>query len=203
MIPQSIIWLGFFVLIPLLASVNIAIAMQFNKNLFPIILITYLLSHLAVAVRSQDHWEEPTLRMGIDFNFGATTTGSPFGYGLGINMLAKVVLSEQLTLVGSAGYGSLFTKDTSPIADYSYIPLKTMLKVFPVEENIYIAGTIGAGFGILKGSKTAFIFGGGLGYQWLTGYDLGLRYEGYQQPPSSTTYHPLNGQFALSFSYHF
>ncbi len=147
--------------------------------------------------------DQPMLKVGIDVSLGATTKSSPFGYALGIDLLLSYKLSDQLTVLASAGYGSLLTKDTSPIADYNFIPLRASVKIFPFMENIYVSGIIGAGFGILKGSKTSLIFGGGTGYEWPKGYDLGFKYEGYQQSMSSTTYQPRNGQFALVFTYHF
>lgn len=147
--------------------------------------------------------DQPMLKVGIDFSLGTTAKSSPFGYALGIDLLLNYKLSDQLTVLASAGYGSLLTKDTSPIADYNFVPLRATVKVFPFMENIYLSGIIGAGFGVLKGSKTALIYGGQAGYEWNSGYDLGIKYEGYQQSMSSTTYQPRNGQFALVFTYHF
>jgi len=156
----------------------------------------------STTVKSQ-YQDQPMLKIGIDVSLGATAKSSPFGYALGIDLLLSYKLSDRLTVLASAGYGSLLTKDTSPIADYNFIPLRASVKIFPLMENIYISGIIGAGFGILKGSKTSLIFGGGTGYEWIKGYDLGVKYEGYQQSKNSTTYQPRNGQFALVFTYHF
>jgi len=147
--------------------------------------------------------DQSMLKVGIDVSIGATNKSSPFGYALGIDLLMSYKLSDQLTVLASAGYGSILTKDTSPVADYNFIPLRTSVKIFPFMENIYVAGIVGAGFGILKGSKTALIFGGGTGYEWTKGYDLAIKYEGYQQSKSSTTYQPRIGQFAVLFTYHF
>lgn len=143
------------------------------------------------------------LNLGFDASIGTTTKNSPFGYALGFDLVLKYKLSDQLSSSVALGYARLLTKDTSPIPDYDFIPLKGSIKIFPTPMPIYFAATAGVGFGIQKGVKTSFLFGGGTGYQWETGYDIGLKYEGYQQSKKSTAYQPLNGQFALTFAYCF
>jgi hypothetical protein len=154
-------------------------------------------------VSAQSSLNQNLLKLGIDASIGTTTNNSPFGYGLGIDMFARYKASDELTLISSVGYGRLLTKDTSPIPDYDFIPIKAGIKIFPMIEHFYVLGTVGAGFGIRNGSKTALIFGGGTGYESNKGYDLSVRYEGYQQNKKSTTYQPINGQFAIVLTYNF
>lgn len=153
---------------------------------------------------AQQYGRRSTFSAGIDAALGVTSKSSPFGYGLSLSTVANVRLSDQLSMLGSVGYSGLFTKDTSPVADYHFIPLKAGVKIFPItDQQFYFSCSVGAGFGLIKGSKPSFIFGGGLGYEWLNGYELMLKYEGYQQRQSSTTYQPLNGQFSVAFGYYF
>ncbi|RZK56201.1 MAG: hypothetical protein EOO91_12615 [Pedobacter sp.] len=56
---------------------------------------------------------------------------------------------------------------------------------------------------IQDGSKTSLIFGGGTGYEFNNGLEIGIRYEGYQQDSSSSTYQPVNGQYAVRIGYNF
>ncbi len=143
------------------------------------------------------------IKIGFDASIGAATKNSAFGYSLGISLLAKYKLSNELTAVAGLGYTRLLTKDTSPIPDYDFIPLRAGVKVFPIMESVYIQGNVGAGFGTRNGSTPVFLFGGAAGYEWEQGYDLSIRYEGYQQSRKSTTYQPLNGQISLGLSYWF
>jgi hypothetical protein len=143
------------------------------------------------------------IKLGFNASIGKTTNNSPFGYGLGLDVIAKYQLSEELTAVVGVGYGRLLTKDTSPIPDYDFIPVKASIKVFPFIPYIYLNGIVGTGFGLRKDAKPAFIFGGGAGYEWKKTYDFSIRYEAYQQSRKSTTYQPLNGQFAMAFAYYF
>jgi len=155
------------------------------------------------SIKAQYFSENQPFNLGFDVSIGTTTKNSPFGYALGLDLLLTTVLSDRLSTTASLGYTRLLTKDTSPIADYDFIPLKGALKIFPTSTNIYLTALIGAGFGIQKGVRTSFLFGGGAGYQWEKDYDVSLKYEGYQQSMKSTTYQPLNGQFALTFTYYF
>lgn len=154
-------------------------------------------------LNAQNYVSDKTLNVGFDASIGTTTKRSPFGYGLAFDLLLKYKLSEELSSIGSVGYTRLLTKDTSPIADYDFLPVKVAVKIFPTPANLYLTGLTGAGFGLRKGVKTSFLFGGGLGYQLEGGYDIGLKYEGCKQNKNAITYQPLNGQFAFVFAYFF
>lgn len=167
------------------------------------ILITGLIFLFDEPLRAQYHGDQSLFKIGIETGLGTTTKTSPFNYGISLNMLFNYMLSPELSLIGSVGYSGLLTKDTSPIEDYHFIPVKTSIRIFPINEQVYLSPTVGAGFGVLKNSKPAFIFGGSIGYEWRSGYDLALKYEGYRQSTTSSTYQPLNGQFILAFGYYF
>lgn len=153
--------------------------------------------------------QTPTMNSGIKFKIGVgasagiTRDASPFGYALGADVRVQLDLSPYVALTASGGYTRLFTRDNFPaIADYDFIPAIGGVKVFPIK-GMFLAANVGAGFGIQDGSKTSFIFGGGTGYEWSNGLEIGIRYEGYQQDSSSSTYQPINGQYALRIGYNF
>jgi opacity protein-like surface antigen len=142
-------------------------------------------------------------KIGIGVSAGITRDQSPFSYALGADVKLQYDLSTYVALTASGGYTRLFPRDNFPaLADYDFIPAIGGVKVFPIKR-MFIAGNIGAGFAIKDGSKTSLIFGGGTGYEFNNGLELGIRYEGYQQDSSSSTYQRVNGQYALRIGYNF
>jgi hypothetical protein len=171
-------------------------------KIIPKIILLILLNSLSwLVVNGQQANEIGKLGITVQTSIGMTSPNSPFGYALGIGFGVNASLSEELALGLSVGYSRLLTKDTSPIKDYDFIPLKAWLKIFPTPTSFYATGLTGTGIGIQSGSKPSFIFGGGFGYQWDKSFDLALHFEGYHQQKSSSSYHPFNGQFAIEFSY--
>jgi hypothetical protein len=142
-------------------------------------------------------------KIGVGVSGGITRDASPFSYALGADVRLQLDLSPYVALTASGGYTRLFTRDNFPaIADYDFIPAIGGVKVYPIGR-MFLAANIGAGFAIQDGSKTSLIFGGGTGYEWNNGFEIGVRYEGYQQDSSSSTYQPVNGQYALRIGYNF
>lgn len=156
-----------------------------------------------VTAKAQYNDNVPVFKLGVETGFGITTKRSPFGYSTALHLLANFSLSPELSIIGAVGYSGLFTKDTSPLADLHLLPVKASIRMFPFHEQLYISPTVGAGFGLVHHSKVSFIFGGAIGYEWVKGYDLSLKFEGYKQSAASSTYLPINGQFSLSFGYYF
>lgn len=149
-----------------------------------------------------NQFDNRILKLSFGAEIGIANRMSPFNYGLGFNLQAQYYLSDQLVITASGGYSRLLTKDTSPQPDYDFLPLFAGIKVFPIHQ-FYFLGDIGAGIPIQKGSKMSFIFAGGLGYEVSRNLDLSIKYIGYQQNKSSSTYQPTNGQFALRLGYNF
>jgi len=166
-------------------------------------LVIFILLALFFANNLKAQDEAFGVKFGIGGGLGLTTKTSPFGYGINLNPQLQYNISEALALNLVTGYTRLLTKDTSPIADYDFIPLKLEIKIFPIIENLYTVGLVGAGFGLIKNAKTSLIYGGGLGYQFLNGYDLGVKFERYQQNKNSINYQPKTNQLQLSFTYFF
>ena len=170
--------------------------------LFAVITLT------AFNLKAQDNMMSTTssgmaFKVGIGAGAGITTSNSPFSFATGADLRLQWDLSKDVALTASGGYTRLFNKDSFPaLADYDFIPAIGGVKVFAIKR-MYLAANVGAGFAIKDGSKTSFIFGGGTGYEWDNGFELGVRYEGYQQDSSSLTYQPVNGQFAVRLGYNF
>lgn len=156
---------------------------------------------LTSSLKAQSYDDFIGAKFGIGGGLGITSKNSPYGYAINLNSQLQYSLSNELSLSLITGYTRLLTKDTSPIKDYDFIPAKLEIKIFPVSENFYTAGIVGAGFGIMKGVKINFIYGGGFGYRFSNGCDLGVKYEAYQQSEKSVNYQLRANQFHLSFNY--
>ncbi|RZK56200.1 MAG: hypothetical protein EOO91_12610 [Pedobacter sp.] len=156
---------------------------------------------LTYHLKAQSYDDFLGVKFGIGGGLGLTARSSPFGYAINLNPQIQYSPSEALALNLVTGYTRLLTKDTSPIKDYDFIPLKLEIKIFPITENIYGVGVVGAGLGLMKGVKTNFTYGGGFGYRFLNGYDLGIKYEAYQQSKKSINLQPKASQFQLAFTY--
>lgn len=145
---------------------------------------------------------ETGFKIGIGGGAGIVRDSSPFSYGVGADVRLQLDLAPAVALTASGGYTRLMAREGSVFADYDFIPAVGGVKVYPIK-GMYINGLVGAGFAIQDGSKTSFIFGGCTGYEFNNGLELGIRYEGYQQDGTSSTYQPVNGQYALRLGYNF
>ncbi|RZK56220.1 MAG: hypothetical protein EOO87_05955 [Pedobacter sp.] len=181
--------------------------MKITTKFFAIAALAFAAS-TSSKLQAQEMTTMATTNNGMAFKIGAgvgagiTTGKSPFSYALNADLRLQWDLSPYVALTASGGYTRLMAKENSIIADYDFIPAIGGVKVFAIER-MYLSANVGAGFGIKEGSKTSFIFGGGTGYEWKSGFDLGVRYEGYQQDGTSSTYQPVNGQFAVRLGYNF
>ncbi len=152
---------------------------------------------------SNDHLiTSPKFKIGVGVSGGLTNSDSPFSYGLGADVKLQLDLQQYVSITASAGYTRLMEQDDSAVASYDFIPVVGGIRVYP-SRGFYVGGIIGAGLAIQDGSKTSLIFGGGLGYEWTSGLELGVHFEGYQQDVASTTYQKVNGQYALRLGYNF
>lgn len=142
------------------------------------------------------------LKIGIGASGAITDGNSPFSYGIGADLRVTWKLAPAVGITASGGYTRLVARDNSLVPAYSYIPAIGGVKVYPIR-NMYLNGFAGAGFAVKDGSKTAFLFGGGTGYEWDNGLELGVRYEGNKQNSASVTYQSTVSQYALRLGYNF
>lgn len=143
-----------------------------------------------------------SFKVGLGVSGGITHSASPYDYVLGADFLMQWTLMENLALTGSIGYNRFMGGNG---ADLSFLPAVGGVKVYPGIGKMYLAANVGAGLPIEDGGKLGFVFGGGLGYDWESGFSLGARYEGWQQDSSTSTYLPvhMSQQFALRIGYNF
>ena len=138
-------------------------------------------------------------KVGVGLNGGVFRDKSPMDYAYGADLKLQWDLSPYVAVTASGGYTKLVAKDNAVDADF--IPAKGGVKVFPIKR-MYIATEAGAGIAIQDGAKTNFIYCGGIGYEF-GGFDAGVRYEGYVNDSTSTTYFRKTGQYALRLAYNF
>ena len=139
-------------------------------------------------------------KVGVGINGGLFRESSPMEYAYGADLKLQWDLTKDVAITASGGYTKLMGRNNS--LDVDFIPAKGGVKVFAIKR-MYIATEAGAGIAIEDGAKTNFIYTGGFGYEWNNGLDIGVRYEGYVNDSSSTTYFRQTGQYALRLAYNF
>lgn len=159
----------------------------------------------ASSVKAQDMMTMP-MNNGMAFKVGVGVSGgvfrkqSQFKNAYGADLRLQWDLMKNVALTASGGYTKLMGRNNS--LDVDFIPVIGGVKVFAIER-FYLQGNAGAGLAIQNGAKTNFIYGGGVGYEWKNGFELGARYEGYTNDSGSTTYFPKTAQYALRLGYNF
>ncbi|MFD2864882.1 hypothetical protein [Mucilaginibacter antarcticus] len=139
------------------------------------------------------------LLVGVSFTTFAQSTGSANRFSIGLEGGAPIgdaadfynaviggsikfehpiATSTAFTL--SAGYSAYLGKTVAGIKNPSYtaIPIKAGIK-YHFTEGFYGEGQLGAAIGTKSGSKVAFAYAPGIGYDFGGGVDIGLRYEGW------------------------
>ena len=156
-------------------------------------------------VKAQDMMTMP-MNNGMAFKIGVGVSGglfektSWFKNAYGADLRLQYDLTKDVAITASGGYTKLLSRNKT--TDIDFIPAIGGVKVFAIER-FYLQGFAGAGFAIQDGAKTNFIYGGGVGYEWTNGLEVGARYEGYTNDSSSSTYFPKMHQYALRLGYNF
>jgi opacity protein-like surface antigen len=182
--------------------------MKTTKKIVAIAFLT-VASLISLQLKAQDMTTTSTststgmdLKIGIGASASITDGNSPFSYGIGADVRVTWKLAPAVAITASGGYTRLVARDNSLVPAYSYIPAVGGVKIYPIS-GMYLNGFAGAGFAVKDGSKTSFLFGGGTGYEWENGLELGVRYEGNQQNSASVTYQSIVSQYALRVGYNF
>ncbi|WP_443947164.1 hypothetical protein ACJVDH_08645 [Pedobacter sp. AW1-32] len=139
-------------------------------------------------------------KIGVGVNAGVFPDRSEMDYGYGADIKLQYDLTPFVALTASGGYTRLKWKN-SPLK-FEFIPLVGGVKVFAIER-MYLSGNVGTGLAVKDGANMNFIYGGGLGYEWRNGLDVGVKYEGYVNNSSSDLYFMKTGQFNLRIGYNF
>ncbi len=147
---------------------------------------------ISVNANAQDG-DSKALRLGIGASVGIPTNDG-FNIAVGGDARLQKDFSSNVSGLLSAGYTNFSLKGGN--GSIGYIPVKVGVKVFPVQR-FYFSGELGAGFGTDSGQGTAFVYAPGIGVGTNTGWDFGLRYEGFNQNGGNL------GQVALRVAYGF
>ena len=156
-------------------------------------------------VQAQDMMTMPmdngmAFKVGVGVAGGVFAKSSQFKNSYGADLRLQWDLMKNVAVTASGGYTKLLGRNNS--LDVDFIPAIGGVKVFAIER-FYLQGNVGAGFAIQKGAKTNFIYGGGVGYEWKNGLELGAKYEGYTNDSGSATYFPKTEQYKLRLGYNF
>jgi len=137
--------------------------------------------------KSQTGW-----RMGISLNPGYATN-SIYGFTLGSDIRVQKNLGTKNFFLLTTGITHFF--DTEKTIDgFTYVPLKAGIKTY-LAKHVYIAGELGAGFGLNKGSDASFLWSPSFGYSGKK-IDISIKYEDFTEGDYTK-------QVALRFAYGF
>lgn len=132
---------------------------------------------------TQSDGDSKAVRLGFGVSAGLPTNDA-YNLALGGDIRLQKDFFSNISGTLSAGYTNFMLKNDAQLPNGNkgrgYIPVKAGIKIFPVER-FYISGEVGAGFGTDKGQGTALVYAPGIGIGTNTGFDLGLRYEGFTQ----------------------
>lgn len=131
-------------------------------------------------------------KMGVSIMPGVASNGG-YGLTLGADIRLQTKIEEKTHFILTTGVSEFFKKNNIP--SMGYIPLKTGVKQF-WGDNLYTAGEIGIGFGLVKGSGRSFIWSPSVGLSFKT-IDFSVKYE------DATDFGKYCKQFALRVAYGF
>lgn len=138
------------------------------------------------------------LRLGISVMPGVSLN-NPSGFVLGADArLQQGFGNSNVSWILTTGYTHFFKTKKDGIVMFpttSFIPVKAGLKFFP-STNVYLAGEIGAGFGMETGVGTSFVYSPSIGVIVGKDWDLSVKYEHF-------TKYTETQQLALRVAYGF
>jgi hypothetical protein len=139
---------------------------------------------------------EPGMPVGSARDVSTFTIGGSLKYDLPIASKTWFTVAAGYTYfpyknditVASIGYGNIGSGE-------GFVPLKAGLKYF-LSDMFYAEGQVGAAFSTASGGGTSFAYAPGIGYQFDTRADLGIRYESFLTRNTTS-------QIALRLAYSF
>lgn len=141
-------------------------------------------------------------KFGIGLNVGAPTSNQRT-LAIGGDLRYQFDIDKQLSIPLTTGYTRLFGAEIGNTGvdypDHGYIPVKAGLKYFFNETGagLYALAEAGAAFSVGTYEGTDFVYSPALGYAWSSGFDLGAKYEGFNNQGFNT------GYFGLRLAYGF
>lgn len=143
--------------------------------------------------------------LGIDAGLPLGNLGDVYSFAGGVSLKYEHALAPATFLTFSAGYQRFFF--TSDVKDglellgidksgVSLIPVKAGLKHY-FDKGFFGEVQAGAAFSTEENGSTSFVYAPAIGYTFTSGFEAGIRYEGYSDEGNN------NGMMALRLGYRF
>ena len=128
------------------------------------------------------------LSIGLDAGLPVGDASTVFGSVIGGSLKFEQPIATNAYFTISAGYSAFLTKsrfkDLGAQSSFGFVPLKAGLKYY-TETGLFVEGQLGVVFSTESGGSSAFVYSPGVGYTFTSGFELGIRYEGWSK--NSTT----------------
>jgi hypothetical protein len=144
--------------------------------------------------------ESGKFSIGVDAGIPTGSASDFYNFGIGGSIKYDLPIATSTFFTISAGYTALLVKSEFKNAGFrssdGFIPLKAGLKYYFNGEGFFGEGQLGAAFSTQSGGGTAFLYAPGIGYTFDSGFEAGVRYEGWSHDGTI-------GQVALRVAYYF
>jgi hypothetical protein len=175
------------------------------KKLLIIAILACASVFTASAQSNQSSGSQAKFSIGLE---GAAVLGSytdVYNFGYGVSFKTDIPAAKNLDFTLSVGYTNFPIKDDikallqasgSSQSSAGFIPLKAGLKLYE-SGGFYMEGQLGASFATTGGGGAGFAYSPGVGYKFDSGFDIGLRYEGWAKNGATLS------QLGLRLAYNF
>ena len=165
-----------------------------------VLLILTVLCGLSIGAFSQSSSAGAKWNIGIDPGIPLGSAHKIFPTTIGASVKYELPVAATTYFTISAGYQYFIYKDhISDVFDKSgegIVPLKVGLKHY-FDKGFFGEAQAGAAIPTEDGAKTSFVYAPGIGYTFSSGFEAGIRYEGYSSDGNNT------GMLALRLGYRF
>ena len=147
------------------------------------LLFLTVLCGLSIGAFAQTSSEGSKFSIGLEGGLPTGDAHQVYKAVIGASIKYDYKVAENTFVTGSAGYNAFLVKsEFKSIAGSSNgaIPVKAGLKYF-FGSGFYGEGQLGAAFSTESGGGTAFVYAPGIGYDFGSGVDVGVRYEGWSK----------------------
>jgi hypothetical protein len=121
--------------------------------------------------------------IGLEGGLPVGNAADAYNAVVGASLKYDYKIADNTFFTGSAGYNAFLVKsEFKPIAGSTFgaVPVKVGIKYF-FGSGFYGEGQVGAAFITESGGGTAFAYSPGIGYDFGSGVDLGIRYEAWSK----------------------
>ncbi|WP_428330198.1 outer membrane beta-barrel protein [Mucilaginibacter sp.] len=123
--------------------------------------------------------------IGVDAALPLGTASDVYSSGFGISLKYEVPIAINTDVTFSGGYEAFIVKSDVKNAfgtksSYGFVPIKAGLKYY-FNQGFFGEAQLGAAFSTESGGGTAFAYSPGIGYTFTSGFEAGVRYEGWSK----------------------